>query len=224
MTMRLASWLLIACCALAAMGVFFPAIEARPAVTAHVARIAHRTTLSLYDAAADRELARRLLAVYRASHGQRVGMQVLSAMEPRAHGRVKDALDDVHDAMDTLGGISDSDAKAIGTAVAAAIGAFLALEVLAALLVLGPAVGGTYRGGRVALALVLALLGAALGVAMAIACKQVVFEINDEVSYAVAELGAGAWLVPVGAVGAFVAAIALLVARRRAPDLERRSI
>ena len=213
--MRIASWLLVACCALAGLGVFFPAIEARPELTAHVTRVAHRTSLSLYQAASDRQLARRLLAAYRASRGQRVGMQLVSAMDMHARGRSKDALDDARDAMDTLGGISDDDAKTIGTAVAAAIWTFLIILGLIALLALAQSVSGRYSRGRIIFALVLAVIAAAMAVAMWIACKQVVFEVNDEVSYAVVELGRGAYLIPAGGAGALVAAIALLIAHIR---------
>jgi hypothetical protein len=213
--MRIASWLLVACCALAGLGVFFPAIEARPELTAHVTRVAHRTSLSLYQAASDRQLARRLLAAYRASRGQRVGMQLVSAMDMHARGRSKDALDDARDAMDTLGGISDDDAKTIGTAVAAAIWTFLIILGLIALLALAQSVSGRYSRGRIIVALVLAVIAGAMAVAMWLACKQVVFEVNDEVSYAVVELGRGAYLIPAGGAGALVAAIALLIAHIR---------
>jgi hypothetical protein len=213
--MRIASWLLVACCALAGLGVFFPAIEARPELTAHVTRVAHRTSLSLYQAASDRQLARRLLAAYRASRGQRVGMQLVSAMDMHARGRSKDALDDARDAMDTLGGISDDDAKTIGTAVAAAIWTFLIILGLIALLALAQSVSGRYSRGRIIVALVLAVIAGAMAVAMWLACKQVVFEVNDEVSYTVVELGRGAYLIPAGGAGALVAAIALLIAHIR---------
>jgi hypothetical protein len=214
--MRIASWLLVACCALAGLGVFFPAIEARPELTAHVTRVAHRTSLSLYQAASDRQLARRLLAAYRASRGQRAGIQLVSAMDMHAHGRTKDALDDARDAMDTLGGISDDDAKTIGTAVAAAVWTFLIVLGVIALLALVQSVSGSYSRGRIIFALVLAVIAAAMAVAMSIACKQVVFEVNDEVSYAVVELGRGAYVIAAGGIGALLAAIALLIAHIRA--------
>jgi hypothetical protein len=214
--MRIASWLLVACCTLAGLGVFFPAIEARPELTAHVTRVVHRTSLSLYQAASDRELARRLLAVYRASRGQRVGMQLVSAMDMHAHGRTKDALDDARDAMDTLGGLSDHDAKTIGTAVTAAIWTFLILLGVIALVALAQSVSGRYARGRTIAALVLAVIAGAMAVAMYIACKQVVFEVNDEVSYRVVELGRGAFLIPAGGIGALIAAIAVLIAEIRA--------
>jgi hypothetical protein len=213
--MRIASWVLVACCALAGLGVFFPALEARPELTAHVTRVAHRTSLSLYQAAADRELARRLLAAYRASRGQRVGMQLVSAMDMHARGRTKDALDDARDAMDTLGGLSDNDAKTIGTALTAATWTFLILLGVIALIALAQSVSGRYSRGRTIVALVLAVIVGAMAVAMYIACKQVVFEVNDEVSYRVVELGRGAYLIPAGGVGALIAAIAALIAQIR---------
>jgi hypothetical protein len=213
--MRIASWVVVACCALAAIGLFFPAIEARPELTGRVQRIAHRTTLSLYQAAADRELARHLLAVYRASHGQRVGAKLISDLEPHARGRARDALDDARDAMDTLGGISDDQAKTIGTAVAVAIWSFLAIAILIGVIALAQAVAGIYRRGRIVVIFVLALITCAAAIAMWIACKQVVFEINDGISYSVAELGAGAWLIPIGGVGTLAGATALLASHVR---------
>lgn len=208
---------MIACCVLAGLGVFFPAIEVRPGLAAHFgSRAAKKTTLSLAHAASDRELARRVLAAYRASHGQHLGARVLDAIEPHSRGRIKDAIDDAHDAMDTLGEISDDDAKTYGTALAAAIWLFIATEAVIALVVLVQAVGGIYRRGRIIGAAIVALVGAALGIALWFGCKQVVFEINDELSYAITELGAGAWLVLVGSVGALGSGIALLAARRHA--------
>jgi hypothetical protein len=214
--MRIASWVLVACCALAAIGVFFPAIEARPGLAEKLGhRVARHSTLSLYQAASDRQLARRLLAVYRASHGAAVGTRLVGAIDPVARGRLKDALDDAHDAMDALGGISDDDAKTIGTVVAVAIWVFLTVQVITALIVLWQAVGGIYRRGRIAGVLVLSVIGTAMAIAMWIACKQIVFEINDEVSAAITELGSGAWLILVGGTGALIAGIALLIAHLR---------
>jgi hypothetical protein len=214
--MRVASWVMVACCALAALGVFFPAIAARQALADLAGkRVAKHTTLSLYQAASDRQLARRVLAAYRASHGQKLGERVVGELEPHARGRIKDALDDAHDAMDTLGGISDDDAKTYGTALAVAIGLFVAIHVAIALVVLVQAVGGIYRRGRLIAALVLSIIGAGLGIALWFGCKQVVFEINDELSYALTELGSGAWLIAIGSIGAVVSGIALLRAERR---------
>ena len=214
--MRFASWVVVACCGLAAIGLFFPAIEARPELTAHVQRIARRTTLSLYQAAADRELARHLLAVYRASHGQRVGAKLISELEPHARGHAKDALDDARDAMDALAGISDQQAKTIGTAVAIAIWSFLALAILIGLLALTQTVGGIYGRGRCIVIVVLAVIACAVAIGMQLACGRIVFEINDEISYSVAELGSGAWLIPIGGAGMLAGGIALLAAQLRA--------
>lgn len=207
--MRIASWLLVACAALAAIGLFFPAIEANGG-----GRLTHRAKLSLADAAADRALARRMLAVYHASHGQRVGMQLIAAMEPHAGGRLRDALDDAHDAMDTLGSISDDDAKTLGTGLAAAIWIFFAIQIVMGGLVFVQAVAGQYRRGRLIGGLVLAIASAVIGGGLAYACKDVAFEINDEVSVAIARVGAGAWMIGIGALGALAAAIAMLVISR----------
>ena len=215
--MRIASWIFIACAGLAAIGLFVPAIEARTAIAAHVGgRLARRTTLTLHEAAADRDLARRLLAVYRASRGQHVGAQLLDAMEPLARGRIKDAVDDAHDAMSALGGISDDNARTIGTAVAAAIWLFLALQIAMAGLVFVQVVGGSYRRGRIVGALVLAIVGAAMAGAIFYGCEQVVLAVNDEIAYSIVELGPGAWMIPIAAVGALGCGIALLRAHVRA--------
>ena len=207
---------MVACCALAALGVFFPAIAARQALADLAGkRVAKHTTLSLYQAASDRQLARRALAAYRASHGQHLGERLVGDLEPHARGRIKDALDDAHDAMDTLGGISDDDARTYGTALAVAIWVFVSIHVVIALVVLVQTVGGIYRRGRIIGTLVLAVIGAVLGVALWLGCKQVVFEINDEVSYALTELGSGAWLIPIGSIGALISGIARLAVQRR---------
>lgn len=215
--MRLASWILVACCALAALGLCFPAIEAKPALVAHVGvKLQQKANISLVQAASDRKLARRWLAAFRASHGQHVGRLLLAQMEPHAHGAIKDALDSARDALDTIGGISDDDARTIGTAVAIAIWTFLGLQILIALLVLGQAIDNRFRRGRIITVLALATLGALVAVAMGFACKEAAFQINDDLGYAVAEAGAGAWLIPIGGVGALAAAIALLVGHVRA--------
>jgi hypothetical protein len=210
--MRIASWLFVACATLAAIGLFFPAIDANVGRQLHV----KQTTLSLYQAASDRELARELLAVYRANHGQRVGTKLVTSMEPYARGKIKDALEDAHDASESLGGISDHDAKTIGTAVAVAIWLFLALQILMAGLVFVQAVVGTYRRGRLIVALILSIISAAMAGAIYYGCTRVVFEVNDEISYPVVRLGPGVTMLAIAAAGALVCAIALLALRGRA--------
>ena len=209
--MRIASWALVACAVLAALGLFFPAFVVRGP-----APLARRASLSLEQAASNRATARRLLAVYRASKGQRVGQALIAVIVPHSHGAVGDALGDARDAMATLGGISDDDAKLYGTLFATLVWIFFALQLLVAALIFLQAVSGVYRRGRLAATLVLAIVSAAMAAALYLGCKEVVFEANDEVSLRVLTLGSGAAMIAAGATGVLICAIALVILARRA--------
>jgi hypothetical protein len=118
--------------------------------------------------------------------------------------------------MDTLDDVSDDDVRTAGIALVATLCVLLGLDAAIAALVFGAVMRGSYRRGRFVAALVAQLLVAAIAIALHIACREAVWEANDEVSRTVLTLGPGAYVVPIAAVAGLVTAIAL-VARRRRP-------
>src|SRR5437879_5271253 len=137
--MRLASWAVVVCALIGATGVFLPSLE----VEIHGIALGRRTSVSLYQAREDRDVVRRLLAAYRHSKGRRTGEAIAGSSMPRL---VKSRLhlDDARDAMSSLDDISDADIRHVGTILAIAIWAFLALEAVVAGLVFVGAVRGAH--------------------------------------------------------------------------------
>jgi len=220
---RAASWVFVLCAVLAGIGVFLPSIDLR--VDGSV--VSKRADLSLYKIASDRELARRLLAMYRGSAHRRVGGKIVRGLSPRVGGRARAALGDARDAMDTLDDVSDDDVRTAGIALVAALGALLGLAALAAALVFGalmragpsrdPAGRDRSAGrGRLIAALVAQVVVTAIAIALHLACREAVWEANDEVGRTVLALGPGAYVIPIAAAAGLVTAIAL-VARRPGP-------
>jgi hypothetical protein len=207
---RIVSWILIVAAAVTALGVFMPVIEAP--LGGHV--VSKRETLSLRGTARDRKRVRQLLAAYRGSHATKLGGALLGELVPHA-GRAKEYLGDANDAMDTLSGISDEDARNAGTALVALTWIVIGLCGLAIALVFFDTVNGHAQRGRVIGALVLTIIVAALAVAIRLGCGMVVFEANDEVGRSVTSLAYGATAMPVAASVAVASAIALLVMRAR---------
>lgn len=210
--MRVASWVFVLCAVLGSAGVFLPSIELQLRGSA----VSRRTELSLYRIAADRKTARHLLAMYRSSSKRQLGAKLLHTVSPRVGGRVRAALDDARDAMDTLDDVSDDDARLAGIVLIAALGALLGLEAIAAALVFGELMRGSFRRGRHAAALIAAVLVTAIAVALHLACREIVWEANDEVSRTVLTLGPGAYVLPIAAIAGFFLAIVLVAKRRTA--------
>lgn len=209
--MRVASWLFVLCVALGAVGVFLPSVELRPGGAA----VSRRVDVSLYKLASDRALARRLLATYRASEKRRLGAKILHGVAPRVAGRARAALDDARDAMAALDDVSDDDVRIAGIALVAALCALLGLDAIMAALVFGELMRGSQRRGRQIVALVASLVVAVIGIALHLACREAVWQANDEVGRSALVLGPGAYVVPLAGVAAFALAV-VLVARRRA--------
>jgi len=207
---RAAAWSLIVCLAVAALAVFLAGIELRVAGVA----ISHRTELSLYQIAGDRELVRRAVVEYHRHASRGTGKAVLAALVPRTRGAIRDAADDDHSALDTLDEISERDADHAGIALRTAVWGFLALCALAAVLVFPDLVAGELRRRRVVLALIVALLLAIVGVAFHLGLREAVWQANDEVGHTVVGLGAGAWALAIGSVGAFASAVVVVIAGR----------
>jgi hypothetical protein len=220
---RAASWIFVLCAVLVGIGVFLPSLE----LPVDDRAVHKRTDLSLYKIASDRERARKLLAMYRASSKRRTGGHIARTLAPRVGGRARAALGDALDAMDTLDDVSDDDVRFAGIALIAALCVLLGLEALALVLVFGalmragpaprdPARGRRYRRGRMVAAMIAQVAVTAIAVALFVVCREVVWQANDEVGRTVLVLGPGAYVLPVAAVIGFVAAI-VLVARRSAP-------
>jgi hypothetical protein len=205
---RIASWVFVACAVVAALGVFLPAIE----VGSHV--ISRRQTLSLRQAAGDRQTVRKLLAAYRRTGGTHA--ELVSRANAHASGKLKDVLGDANDAMDTLGGISDDDAKAAGTALLVVVWTFVGLCIAMAVLVFLDVVAGRYQRWKIITALVVAVVVAAIAVAMRYALGEVAFEANDEIGRDAIGVGSAATVLPVAAIGAVCAIVTLLVMHIRA--------
>ena len=201
--MRLASWLLIAAAVTCALGVFLPVLE----VAGHV--VSKRETLSLHDAANNRRLVRKLLATYRKSEALHLD-HAIGKVSPHA-GRAKEYLEDTSDAMDTLNGISDEDAKQAGRALVILCWIVIGIAAMSVALIFFDVVSGTFHRGRIIGAVLVTLILAALAVAIRIGCGLVAFEANDEIGAEVVRLGIAATLMPVAAVVAFGSAVTLLV-------------
>jgi hypothetical protein len=196
---------------LGAVGAFLPSVELQLAGKS----VSRRTEISLYTAARDREVVRKLLIAYHASEKRQIGADVIRKVSPHIGGRVRSALDDARDAMDTLDDTSDRDVRTAGNAFTAALAALLALDGLMILLVFPQLMRGSYRRGPLIAALVAATLAAAVAVALHLACREAIWKANDEVGRSTLALAAGAYVIPLAALAGLGAAIAL-VARRGA--------
>ena len=207
--MRLASWMFVLCAALGAIGVFLPSIQLRPGGAA----VSKRVELSLYKVASDRAVARRLIAAYRASHHRRLGADLVHSVSPRVGGRARAALDDARDALTAVDDVSDDDVRTAGIVLVAALCALLGLDAIMAALVFGELMRGSRRRGRYVAAMTASLLAAAIAIALHLACREAVWQANDEVGRSALSLGPGAYVLPLAALAAFALAV-LLVARR----------
>ena len=210
---RVVSWAFVLCTVLCAIGAFLPSVELRIAGQA----VSKGTRLSLYAASTDRDLVRKLIAAYHRSHARKTSADLVRVVSPKVHGRARAALDDIRDAMDTLDDTSDSDVRTAGMVFTAALWTLLGLDALMVLLVFTGLVRGTFRSGRLRLALALSVLVAAIAVALHVACREVVWEANDEVGRAVLALAVGAYLIPLAALAALASAVVLVIRQSRRP-------
>ena len=207
--MRVASWVVVLAAVVGAVGVFLPSIELQLAGKA----VSRRTQLSLYTASRDRELVRKLVIAYHASSQRQLGGEVLRKVTPHVGGRVRSALDDARDAMDALDDTSDDDVRSAAIVFTAALAALLALDGLMILLVFPQLMRGAFRRGPVVAALAASVLAAAIAVALHVACREAIWQANDEVGRTTLVLAAGAYVIPLAAITGLAAAIALLVRR-----------
>jgi hypothetical protein len=207
---RVTAWAFVVCAVLGAIGVILPSFE----LDIHGLRLGRKTSLSLYQAHRDRDFVRRALAAYR-RYGRRQQLEDLTGakLPPQLADRAH--LGDAHDAMTSLDAVSDDDVKSADRILAIAIWAFLALQAITAGLVFAGNVRGEHRRGALIGALALAVVVAAAAIAIHIACRQVVWEANDDLGYAAFGLALGAYVIPVASIGTVIAGIALLVQRKR---------
>jgi hypothetical protein len=208
---RVASWVFVLCTALGAIAVFLPSIELRLRGSA----ISKRTQLSLYTAGGERALVRRLLAGYHGSSKRHVGAKIMRTVSPRVGGRVRAALDDAHDAMDTLDEVTDDDVRTAGTLVTVTLWTLLGLDALMIAQVFTELMRGAYRRSRLIAALVLSVAVTAIAIAVHIVCREVVWQANDEVGGNALALRLGAYVIPIAAVAGLLTAIVLVARRRR---------
>lgn len=214
--MRIASWIFIACAAIALVCVFLPSMQ----LSVH-GITTHKATLSLYKISRDRDLARALFGRYSQSQGRRVGEALTSTLVPHM-GSNKAHLDDAQDAMSTLDQFSDADVKHAGWAITAAVWALIVLSIVMAGLVLAELLRHEYRTRRAVYAGLISLFVAALAVGAHVGCREAVWQANDEIGRDLLELAAGAYLLPVAGLGALAAIVTANVLARRARSAQNR--
>lgn len=197
---------------LGAVGAFLPSVELRLGGKS----VSRRTELSLYTASRDRDRLRRLLVAYHASSRRKLGGDIVRTVAPHVGGRVRGALDDARDALDTLDETSDDDVRTAGLIFTGVLAALLALEVLTILLVFPSLMRDRFGRGPVVAALVASVLVTAIAVALHLACREAVWRANDEVGRSALALAPGAYVLPLAALVGLGAAIALMVKQGRA--------
>lgn len=211
--MRAPAWIFLICTVLTVIGVFLPSVEVPVTSTT----IGKRTSLSLYQANTNRELVRKLVMNYHRSSSRPIGAALIGVMSPRIGGKLKSYLGDARDAMDTLDGVTDDDAKTLGKVLAITVWTFLLLHAVMAALVFGEAmrVKDGFRTGRIIAALAVSVVVTAVAIAIHLVCKEAVFEANDEVGREALGLAVGAYMIPIASIAGSLAIIALLVQRLR---------
>lgn len=213
---RVASWAYVLCAVLVAVAIFLPCLDLRAGGGA----VGKRTERSLHQISGDRALIHRMLVAYHGSAKRKIGTKIIHAVTPRAAGRSRAALEDARDAMDTLDDVTDDDIKHAGTVLTITLWALIGLEAALVLLVFPQLMRGTFGRGRLVLALLGALVIAAVAIALHLVLREAVWQVNDELSHTILVLGPGAYVLPLAAIAALLAAV-VLVARRPAPPTVR---
>jgi hypothetical protein len=203
---RVVSWIFVLCALASATGIFMPSLELR-------AIRVKRGNVSLYELGTHRALATRVIAAYHKSSGRKLA-EVLAGVAVK-HSK-NEYLGDANDAMTTLDDVSDQDVKTLGTVLVVVIWAYLALQAVMGLLVLGSLAGDVYRKRRLALVTGLSVLSSAIAVGLLMACREAAWEANDEIGHAVLGVGAGPYLMAVASVTGLVAIATVLVGHLRA--------
>ena len=211
--MRLAAWLTIVFSVLSATAVFLPGVEVQIGGVA----VSRRASLSLFQAANERDLARAMLGKYhRATHLHDAESAADALLLHARKTASKAHVDDARDAMSTLDDVSDSDVKTAGRALVAVKWGYLGLLAILAALAFGDTMRGEYSRKRVIAAVVIATLATAIAIAVHVGWREAVAEANDELGTSTFAVGIGAYVMPAAAIGALAAAVALLVQHVRA--------
>jgi len=207
---RIAAWAFVLCTVLGLLGVFVPCVGAEGAGRL----LGRRATLSLYQVEHDRAIVRRFFAAYAASSSRKLGEAITAALVPKLGAHAMH-LDDAQSAMESLDQVQAGD---VDTGIHVFIAVFwglLALQVIAIAIVFAGLMRESFGKGRLAAALVVAVVIAAIAIALHVGLRQAVWEANDEVDVTAFGLSGGAYLLPAGAIGAVIAAVALLAVRAR---------
>ncbi len=208
--MKLAAWAFIVCASLCVAGVFLPAGELQvtgPSMT-------ENGTMSVYDLSNSRESVQKFLTRYRGSTSKRVGAVVLNKVAPHLKGELASDASDVRDAIAVLDAIEDEDVEAVGTITKATMWTFLVLIGVIGLLLFG--ITGRSSRLRSVGALIVSLVVAAIGVAIHLVMSRVVAEVNGELGRDLVIVRAGAYVIPLAAIGCAASMIAMVVAHQRA--------
>jgi len=195
----------------AMLAMFMPAVQ----LEVGGAVVSRRTTESVYQIQASEGFARSLLARYQASKRMHVGKRLASKIMPHAGKVLKGHLDDLTSAMSTLDDVSDDDVKTAAKVVAITLWTFLGLAFVGVALVFTDLVSGRYHKGRMVITTIISVVLAAAGIAIPIGLGVAASELNDDLGFEVIHLAFAAYLIPIAAVGGFVAMVAALVARGR---------
>jgi hypothetical protein len=203
---RVVSWIFVLCALASATGIFMPSLELR------AVRV-KRANVSLYELGAHRALATRVIAAYHKSHGRALGEALMGIAVKHTKNEY---LGDAHDAMTTLDDVSDNDVRTLGTVLVVVIWAYLALQAVMGLLVLGSLVGDVYRKRRLALVTGLSVLSSAIAIGLLMVCREAAWQANDEIGHTVLGAGVGPSLMAIASVIGLVAIVTVLVAHLRA--------
>ena len=196
---RVVSWIFVVCAFASATGLFMPSLE----VTLVRSKYGN---VSLYEVSTHRALATKLIAAYHKNRGRALTEILLEHSKNEYAG-------DARDAMSTLDSVSDRDVKTAGTALVAILWAFLALQAVMGLLVLGSLVGDVYRKRRLVLVAVLAAVSTAIAIGLRLVCGEAVFQANDEVGRTVLGVGPGATVMVVASAIGLVAIVTVTIGR-----------
>jgi hypothetical protein len=196
---RVVSWIFVVCAFASATGIFMPSLELTLVRSKY-------GNVSLYEVSTHRALATKLIAAYHKSRGRALTEILLEHSKNEYAG-------DASDAMSTLDSVSDRDVRTAGTALVAILWAFLALQAVMGLLVLGSLVGDVYRKRRLVLVAALSAVSTAIAIGLRLVCGEAVFQANDEVGRTVLGVGPGATVMVVASAVGLVAIVTVTIGR-----------
>jgi hypothetical protein len=200
---RVVSWIFVVCAFASATGIFMPSLE----VTLVRSKYGN---VSLYEVGSHRALATKLIAAYHKSRGRALTEALTGVVLKHSPNEY---VGDASDAMSTLDSVSDQDVRTAGTASVAIIWAFLAVQAVTGLLVLGSLVGDVYRKRRLVLVAALSAVSTAIAIGLRLVCGEAVFQANDEVGRTVLGVGPGATVMVVASAVGLVAIVTVTIGR-----------